>query len=193
MGKCLNCGLEVEQHDGKRNKLYCNEACRKQYARKGQKQVDLMKSEATARSVVDERQAIGTKPYPDAISGQTNSGHPLPDVIVAIPGQCWCCGNDIGPGLVCCGPCAWSGKAKEKRAGRYPPLLTDRTPKQMEVDLRTPHLTGYEMTATERANYKPADQLGKGEHNHVSKPGDADYDGVCTPEWIEEHCGAGKA
>ncbi len=25
-----------------------------------------------------------------------------------------------------------------------------------------------------------------------SKPGDADYDGVCTPEWIAEHCGAGK-
>jgi len=42
------------------------------------------------------------------------------------------------------------------------------------------------MTASERANYKPASELGKGEFNHVSKPGDADYDGICTPEWIKE-------
>lgn len=56
--------------------------------------------------------------------------------------KCWCCGNDIPGGTVCCGPCAWSGRAKEKRAGRYPPLLTDRTPKQMENDLHTLELTG---------------------------------------------------
>ena len=57
-------------------------------------------------------------------------------------GVCWCCGNRIPDGTVCCGPCAWSGKAKAERAGRYPPLLTDRTPEQMETDLCSLTLTG---------------------------------------------------
>lgn len=34
------------------------------------------------------------------------------------------------------------------------------------------------MKASERASYKPASELGPGEFNHVSKPGDADYVGV---------------
>lgn len=39
---------------------------------------------------------------------------------------------------------------------------------------------GYQLTASERANYKPASELKPGEYNHVSKPGDKDYVGVCT-------------
>ncbi len=101
--------------------------------------------------------------------------------VTVTEGKCWCCGGSIQAGLVCCGPCAWSGKAKAKRAGAYPPLLTDRTPEQMETDLRSTRLTGgYTMTASERANYKPASELKPGEYNHVSKLGDEDYDGVCT-------------
>lgn len=34
MSKCLNCSKNVPQTDGKRLKLYCNEACRKSYGRK---------------------------------------------------------------------------------------------------------------------------------------------------------------
>ncbi|KKN78824.1 hypothetical protein LCGC14_0345960 [marine sediment metagenome] len=41
------------------------------------------------------------------------------------PGHCWCCGNEIEPILVCCGPCAWSGRAKAKRAGAAPPRIGD--------------------------------------------------------------------
>lgn len=87
-------------------------------------------------------------------------GSSVTDHIQSIPGKCWCCGDDIGPGLVCCGPCAWSGRAKEKRAGRYPPLLTDRTPEQMERDLHSKELTG------------PIPVV-------VGVPGDEDYNGIC--------------
>ncbi len=38
-------------------------------------------------------------------------------------------------------------------------------------------------------DYQSAGQLPQGEHNRVSVPGDEDYDGICTPEWIAEHAG----
>lgn len=41
-------------------------------------------------------------------------------------------------------------------------------------------------TESDREGYKPASELKPGEYNHVSKPGDADYDGIVTPEWIAE-------
>jgi hypothetical protein len=92
MIKCLNCHKEVKQHDGKRNKLYCNEACKKAYQRKAK--------------LVDN----GT----ESISGQRNTtitGQSLNN-----SGKCWCCGADLDhPKQVCCGPCAWSGKAATKR------------------------------------------------------------------------------
>ena len=53
-------------------------------------------------------------------------------------GKCWCCGDEIdGSIIVCCQECAWSGRAARERAGSYPPLLTDRTPAQMETALQT--------------------------------------------------------
>jgi len=39
------------------------------------------------------------------------------------------------------------------------------------------------MTDYEREHYKPASQLRPGQYNPVSKPGGADYNGVCTEEW----------
>ena len=36
------------------------------------------------------------------------------------------------------------------------------------------------MTESEREGYKPASELKPGEYNHISKLGDADYNGVCT-------------
>ena len=91
-------------------------------------------------------------------------------------GTCWCCGKDIEPVLVCCQECAWSGKAAAKRAGTYPPLLTDRTPDQMELDIVTAKPTGdYQLTDYEQEQYRPVSQLQAGEYNPVSKPGDEHY------------------
>jgi hypothetical protein len=38
-------------------------------------------------------------------------------------------------------------------------------------------------------DYKPAEELESGEVNRVSMPGDVDYDGVCTTEWITSKTG----
>ena len=43
-----------------------------------------------------------------------------------------------------------------------------------------------QMTESECEGYKPASELKPGEYNHVSKPSDADYNGVCTSEWRAE-------
>ena len=64
---------------------------------------------------------------------------------------------------------------------RYQHLYPDRYEPLQSISPRT-----LEMTASARANYKPASELGPGEVNHVSKPGDQDYDSICTPEWIAE-------
>lgn len=123
MAKCLNCGGSVAQTEGKRTKLYCDEACRKAFKRK-----------------LGGPAIIGQNPLSDI------TGQPLPDKqIKAVSGVCWCCGKDITDGFrltICCGPCAWSGKAKAKRNGCFPPLLTDRTPKEMEIDLHSLTITG---------------------------------------------------
>lgn len=85
-------------------------------------------------------------------------------------GTCWCCGDVIDSRLVCCQDCAWSGKAAIRRAGAYPPLLTSRTPDQIEADLHTLRPTGnHKMTAMERLFYRP------GQTNFVSLPGRACY------------------
>jgi hypothetical protein len=34
MAKCVNCGAEVARTEGKRARLYCNDACKKAFARK---------------------------------------------------------------------------------------------------------------------------------------------------------------
>ena len=155
--KCLNCGNEFEGREGAK---YCSAKCRKAVQRKCDKSVTDIS--VTSQNVTDK---------PISVTEQ----------IQAVPGKCWCCGESIPEGTVCCGPCAWSGRAKEKRNGRYPPLLTDRTQDQMESDLHSLTLTGgYETTESELADYKPDSQLKTGEYNHVSRPGDADYNGVCN-------------
>ena len=99
--------------------------------------------------------------------------------VTVIKGKCWCCGKDVEPILVCCQECAWSGKASAKRAGAYPPLLTDQTPAQMETDLHTLKISDdYVMTDFEREHYRPANQL-QGQYNPVSKPGDSHYEPMC--------------
>jgi len=167
MAKCAYCGADVPQTEGKRAKLYCNDKCRMAFVRKAS---------------ITERKPL-TKPL-------TNITEQKP--IKATSGVCWCCGAEIPKGTVCCGPCAWSGRAE--RAGSYPPLLTDRTPEQMEIDLNSLTLTGdCQMTDYEREHYKPASELAKGEHNPVrpvSKPGqeriDAHYAGVCDDSRFDD-------
>lgn len=91
--------------------------------------------------------------------------------VTVTKGKCWCCGKSIAPILVCCQDCAWSGKAAAKRAGAYPPLITDRTHNQMELSILTAKTTGgYELTGYEREHYKPASELKPGQYNPVSKP-----------------------
>jgi len=116
--KCLNCGSEVAQTEGKRQRMYCNDACRVAFNRNARR---------------TNEQGITEQPLPNSSN---------PNTITEQAGKCWCCGGDVQAGLVCCGPCAWSGKAKEERGGRYPPLLTSRTPTQMEADLHSKGLTG---------------------------------------------------
>jgi hypothetical protein len=112
--------------------------------------------------------------YRNRIAIVTRQSVTIADKSVTIAkGKCWCCGTDISPMLVCCQECAWSGKAAAKRSGAYPPLLTDRTPDQMEVDIVTAKTTGgYKMTVMERLFHKPIEQL---ETNFISLPGRACY------------------
>jgi len=132
--------------EGTKPKLYCSDRCRKAYKRRAE-QTDI--------------QSKRTQQTDKVKGGQC---------------QCWCCGVTIAPILVCCQECAWSGKAKAKRAGAYPPLLTDMTPDEMEDELHTLKLSkDYKLTDFEREHYKPASQLRPREFNPVSKPGDSHY------------------
>ena len=153
---CKQCGKEYEAQ--RSTSEYCSQSCKKKFYR------DRLKA-------VEER-------VPVSVPLSTSQNVPLKSAnpIKAIKGKCWCCGKDIEPILVCCQECAWSGKAAEKRAGAYPPLLTDRSPRQMDIDLSTLKFTGgYKMTDFENENYVPAEFL-DGRHNPVSKPGDASYE-----------------
>lgn len=148
MRKCLECGGDVPQTDGKRLKLYCNEACRKTYGRKQAK---------LAKEIIQE---ISTA-LPDTINGRSINGQPLPD-----KPKCKYCGVELDhPKQVCCGPCAWGRQGYAAH--------TDQRPLFQSQGLV---LTGrYKLTAFEREHYRPASELGVGQHNPVSRPGDSHY------------------
>ncbi|KKN47758.1 hypothetical protein LCGC14_0659920 [marine sediment metagenome] len=61
---------------------------------------------------------------PDNVAHAVERTHT--DTGIVKGGICWCCGSDINMALVCCGPCAWSGKAAAQRAGRAPVRIGDR-------------------------------------------------------------------
>lgn len=66
--------------------------------------------------------------YPD------KEGIPRQGILGIVKGGiCWCCGSDINMALTCCGPCAWTGKAKAKRAGREPPSIGQPAWEEMYV------------------------------------------------------------
>ena len=157
MAKCKQCGKEYEAK--RSTSVYCSPKCKQAFYRNRiPKDVTIEPS----KSVTVTTLKVTTKP-------------------MAVKGRCWCCGKTIAPILVCCQECAWSGRAKAKRAGAYPPLLTDRTPKEMETDLHSLKFTNYKMTDYEREHYKPTEQLlpatktTRAEVNPVSKPGDEHY------------------
>jgi len=141
--KCLNCGKEVKQHDGKRHKLYCNEACRKAYARK-------MKADhnKTFKETVEQL-------YPDTISGQTITGQALPDTPAQMP-KCKYCGADLQHlKQVCCGPCAWA------RKGEHNPVS-----KSGVVEICPRHAEGLHCTKCGPAEGPRAKQIQHEQHGH---------------------------
>ena len=147
MANCKQCGKEYESK--RSTSSYCSSKCRHEFYRNRMSNAKPI-SNANAKNVTLSNNA-------------------------KISGTCWCCGKSIEPILVCCQECAWSGEAAVKRAGAYPPLLTDLTPGQMETDLHTLKLSSdYKMTDFEREHYRSANQL-QGQYNPVSKPGDDDY------------------
>ena len=146
--ECKYCRREYDAK--RRTSLYCSPKCKQEFYRnRMSKPVTLSSKSVTLKNA---------KP------------------VTVTKGKCWCCGIDIAPILVCCQECAWSGKAAAKRAGAYPPLLTSRTPNQMETDLHILRPTGdHKMTVMERLFYRPAHQLLPGETNFISLPGRACY------------------
>lgn len=148
MAKCKQCGTEYEAK--RSTSSYCGPKCKQEFYRNRiPKSVTVSPESVTLR---DAKSVTVTK------------------------GKCWCCGATIAKILVCCQECAWSGRAAAKRAGAYPPLLTDRTPDQMHTDLHTLRPTGnHKMTVMERLFYRPASQLLSGQTNFVSLPGRACY------------------
>lgn len=95
--KCLYCSVE---HD--RKGKYCSNSCKMKDYRRRNATVTV---ETLNVTVKDESVTVSDTVTQDVIQG----------------GICWCCGDsDIPVNTICCGPCAWSGKAKIKRAGRLP-------------------------------------------------------------------------
>ena len=62
-----------------------------------------------------------SKPELNVIPEQEGITYKVPQQVKG--GTCWCCGVSINKVTVCCGPCAWSGRAKAKRAGTAPPRI----------------------------------------------------------------------
>lgn len=80
---------------------------------------------------------------------------------VTQPGRCYKCGAELAYAKqTCCGPCAW-GRQGYAHEGRRPAF-------QSQGAVLT---GGYRLTDYEAEHYRPEDQLKKGEHNPVSKPG----------------------
>lgn len=79
--------------------------------------------------------------------------------------KCKYCGTELDHlKLVCCGPCAW-GRQGYAHTGQWPKFQSEGLV-----------LTGdYKLTAFEREHYRPASELGVGQHNPVSRPGDSHY------------------
>lgn len=123
IAECEQC---LTEYDAKRStSRFCSPKCKQTFYRNRIKPAVTDNVTVTPESVTLSAEPDVTVTQSDGYSSR------------GVSGKCWCCGDDTHPGLVCCGPCAWSGRAKEKRAGRYPPLLTDRTPAQMETDLHS--------------------------------------------------------
>ncbi len=92
--------------------MYCSE----QHERKGKYCSDSCKQKAYRRNttVTDDSRNVTVS---DTITVERVTG-----------GVCWCCGKEIHEALVCCGDCAWSGKAKQIRAGAEPPRIGELMP-----------------------------------------------------------------
>lgn len=152
---CMNCGKDVPQTEGKRPKLYCNEACKKAVQRKAK--------------LIDN----GTKP----ISGHNRtgiSGQPVTDLE-----KCRYCGKSL-PALQ--KPRRYPGACYGCAIEQPPPITKDNTlssrPALEFTGQMTPSERANYKTAAELAVLSK--EVGKPVFNKVSVPGDDDYDGICT-------------
>ena len=96
--KCKQCNNEYEAK--RSTSLYCSPKCKQEFYRNRMSEPVTL-SEGCYATPVTLTQGE------DVVQG----------------GECWCCGKEIASILVCCGECAWSGKAKQQRAGRQPPVI----------------------------------------------------------------------
>ena len=105
MANCKQCGTE---YNAKRStSLYCGPKCKQEFYRNRMSEPVTLSPESV--TVTDTGPVTVTE---EIVQG----------------GTCWCCGKDIHEALVCCGDCAWSGKAKQVRAGAGPLRIGEQMP-----------------------------------------------------------------
>lgn len=156
--KCLNCGKPVEQAEGKRAKVYCDDACRKAFGRKAQ-----------------------IRTIPDKLSNPDTPKAPIPD----ISGQGrYCSIKDVSPeaALKACGPCTTTiGEPAFDDKGYQIAFAIDDT---THYDPKNPGrytgpMTPDSLVPLAEAQGRPRKKLPDGSYLwRVPKPGDDDYEGV---------------
>ena len=170
MSKCKNCGKEYE---GKGRSEYCSNTCKQAFYRNRLKGID------DRNVTIAETKAVTIESYEDL---------PL-DVREEINRMtAWCETRGVEDDRATRIKKALHYQKLFPGRGSEPPGFTGKmTGQSAEIcpipkDQRKPYINyGPYMTASELA------VAGK-KFNRVSKPGDADYDGIVTPEWRAERC-----
>ena len=141
--KCVSCGKPVPQTANKKHKLYCNDACRKAYKRRGESAQEGMECLGFVKSGQSKADKSNTDTPKEAKADNLE--------------QCQYCGKDL---------------PKLQQPRRYVGACLECSLKQpiKRSQPLAPHFTG-KLTDYEAQHYKPASALGKGEFNLVSKPG----------------------
>lgn len=191
MYRCKQCGVEIEVVKGKVQKQFCTDAHRKAY-----KRAELRKSEATAVPSVDELRTNSTK-----LSTSDNLRQPISDK--ALPSY------NVTPEHV--QALEESGKAQivtavtnltnKPKRGKDIKVFADLPPDiQRTIDRMSINKDGT-VNQTVKANrtaiavnyqhqfpgkYHPECGVTCRGVVVTGKPGDADYNGICTPEWRAE-------
>ena len=165
MAKCKQCGVELRIVPGKVRPVFCGDRCRK-----AAKRAELKKNEAVAGPSVDELRTNGAKlptsdsPSPDKTTTDSNIGQPK-------RGKDIKCFADLPPDVQ---------QTIDKMS-----VVGGKIDKTIKAN-RTAIAVNYQHLFPGR--YYPQDSA-ISSPVCIGKPGDADYDGICTPEWIAERAG----